>query len=194
MVSPLNLVQDSSGSSCFYQFFRLFLFFQCFCPCESLSHISWELRPFRVRIAESYGSHPASCCFLLQKSSVNSSGSLDTFSLTSCKLCRIRPPALVVLEMCGRISCTRDSRPDHIGHGGSYPPRLADYQVPSDVLAILPSAYPDPPGRRMFSILLPSILRIDGRMFSHSSSVPAFDYPGLTFQLFFSINPLVFVL
>ena len=48
-------------------------------------------------------------------------------------------------------------------------------------LAILPSAYPDPPGRRVFSILHLSILRIDGWMFSHSSSVPVFDYPGLTF-------------
>ena len=48
-------------------------------------------------------------------------------------------------------------------------------------LAILPSAYPGPPGRRVFSILLLSILQIDGRMFSHSSSVPMLDYPGLTF-------------
>jgi hypothetical protein len=36
--------------------------------------------------------------FPLQKTSVNLSSSLGNLSLTSCKLCRIRPPALVFLE------------------------------------------------------------------------------------------------
>ena len=119
-----------------------------------------------------------SLLFLLQKSpSVNSFSSLGNLSLTSCKLCHIRPPVLVALEMCGRISCTRDSRPGHTGHGVSYPPRLTDIRS----LVILPSACPDPPVRRVLRFFL-LILRIDERMFSHSSSVSLLDdFPGLTF-------------
>jgi hypothetical protein len=69
---------------------------------------------------------------------VNSFSSLGNLSLTSCKLCRIRPPVLAVLEMGGRISCTRDSRPGHTGHGVSYSPRLADDQVPSNTALGVP--------------------------------------------------------
>ena len=72
---------------------------------------------------------------LLQKTSLNSSGSMGNLFLNFLQISIVFGTGFS--GICGRTSCTRDSRPSHTGHGVSYPPCLADYQAPSCLRRIL---------------------------------------------------------